>query len=262
MEGATYEDDIHRYKYKQDTKPFGMGDKVAAAPGYDEWLANEKARPMEDRQIGFGENALWWGGFAAAGHALRKPVGTAVGRALVKAGAAKAGEWLIKAAPPQGKLVGAVLAAAAMSIPDTLAGNAIRKTEWYRAREDQPIMRELAAMTVGGLAAGGAGKVGYKQGIGVLKGAAEKGAVTEAQLKTFFKDSTAENIMRVGAARRAEKAALKGMEGLLNNVAGKEEKKIWFDQIKADEESFLKKYNDDYSLESVIRWNGMHWMSS
>jgi hypothetical protein len=253
LEGASFEDDIHRYKYKQDTKPFAMGKNVAAAPGYDEWLANEKAKPMEDRQIGFAENAAWWTGAAAAGHALRKPVGEAIGRSLLKVGAEKAGTWMMRVAPPQGKLVGAVLAAAALSIPDTLASNAIRKTDWYRAREDQPIMRELAAMSVGGLVAGGAGMVGAKQGLGVLKAAAEKGAVSEATLKSFLKDTTAENIMRVGAARKAEKGALGEMERLLNNVASKDEKKIWFDKIAADEQNFMLKYGDDYAKESVIQ---------
>lgn len=253
IEGASFEDDVHRYKYKQDTTPFGMGDKVVAAPGYDEWLAKEKAKPMEDRQIGFGENVAWWTGIATAGHVLRKPVGEAIGRSLLKVGAEKAGQWMMRVAPPQGKLVGAVLTAAALSVPDTLASNAIRKTEWYRAREDMPIMRELAAMTVGGVVAGGVATVGAKQGMGALKIAAEKGAVTEAALKNFFKDSTAENIIRIGAARKAEKAALNDVENLLNNVAGKDEKKLWFERITADEESFLKKYNDDYAKESVIQ---------
>lgn len=80
LEGASFEDDIHRYKFKQDTAIFG-GENVAAAPGYDEWLQKEKARPIEDRLTGFGENTAMWAAGDAAFHMLRKPVGEAIGRA-------------------------------------------------------------------------------------------------------------------------------------------------------------------------------------
>lgn len=252
LKGATVEDDIHRHKYKSDTAIFGGGN-VATAPGYDQWLEKEKQRPIEDRLTGFGENAAIWGGFAAAGHVLRKPVGEAVGRALLKAGAEKAGQFLMRAAPPQGKLVGAVLAGAAMSIPDTLIGNAVRKTDWYKAREDEPIKRELAAVALGGLASAGAARGAAKQGMGALKLAAEKGAVTEATLKTFLKDSTAENIIAIGAARRSEKAALDQVENLLTNVAGKTERKAWFENLFEQEGSILKNYTDESALKGSIR---------
>jgi hypothetical protein len=252
LEGATVEDDIHRYKYKSDTAIFGGGN-VAAAPGYDQWLEKEKQKPIEDRLTGFGENAAIWGGFAAAGHVLRKPVGEAIGRALLKTGAEKAGQFLMRSAPPQGKLVGAVLAGVAMSIPDTLIGNAVRKTDWYKAREDEPIKRELAAVALGGLASAGAARGAAKQGMGALKLAAEKGAVTEAALKTFLKDSTAENIIAIGAARRAEKAALGDLENLLVNVAGKTERKAWFNNLFEQEGSILKNYTDEGALRGDIR---------
>lgn len=265
LEGASFEDDIHRYRYKEATKPFGMGKDVVAAPGYDEWLEREKARPMEDRQMGFGEMAAWNLGFVGAAHALKKPLANAAGKALLqtglKGGVATLGNFLTKVGPPQAKLAGAALTAVALAIPETLAWNAVTKSDWYRAREDQPIMRELAAMTVTGLVGGGAAKVGHKQVIGALKGGAEKGLVSEATLKTFLKDSTAEHIMQVGAARTAEKQALGKISAVFNKArASKEERKVWFDLLADSPNDFTKanmfgasKYTDEDALKGVIR---------
>jgi hypothetical protein len=261
LEGATYEDDIHRYKYKEDTARFGMGKEVAAAPGYEEWLAREKARPMEDRQIGFGEAALFNLGFMAAGRALKKPVSNAIGRALLKTGAEKAGQWLMRVAPPQGKLVGAALTAAALAIPETIGWNAVAKSDWYRAREDEPIKRELAALTISGLSGAAAYRTAGKQVLGAMKRGAEKGVVTEAMLKNFVADSTAENIMKVGAARRAEKKALDKISDVFNKAgASGEERKAWFERLAESENDFTRtgffgrsKYTDEDALKGVIR---------
>ena len=78
IEGATIEDDIHRHKYKSDTALFGGGN-VAAAPGYDEWLENEKAKPMEDRQIGFGTGIAANLALGLGARAAKKPVANFIG---------------------------------------------------------------------------------------------------------------------------------------------------------------------------------------
>lgn len=251
LPGQTYEDDIHRYKYKQDTALPGFGKNVAAAPGYDAWLANEKSKPKEDRSVGFGENMAMFAGTTAAFHVLKAPIANAAGSLAIKLGAEKAGEYLMSVAPPQGKLLGAVLTAAALSIPDTIVTNAVRDTDWYKAREDEPIKRELASMSAGLVTAAGVEKVGAKYGLGLLKDAAEKGAVSEAMLKNFFKDSTAENIMQVAAARRSEAVAKDGVNNLLNNVASDVEKKAWLDGLE-NREMLLKKQSDADALSGSI----------
>lgn len=270
LEGASFEDDIHRYRYKEATKPFGMGKDVVAAPGYDEWLAKEKARPMEDREMGFGEMAAWNLGLMGAGRVLKKPVSNALGRGLLATGVAgrvaTVGNFLTKVGPPQAKLVGAALAAVALAVPESLAWNAVAKSDWYRAREDQPIMRDLAAMTVTGLVGGGAAKVGGKQVLGALKGGAERGLVSEATLKTFLKDSTAEHVMQVGAARQAEKKALGKISDVFNKASATgEERKAWFEKLSHSDNDFTQtgrfgqtKYTDEDALKGVIQGKVSH----
>jgi hypothetical protein len=255
LEGATVEDDIHRYKFKRDTALFG-GKNVAAAPGYDEWLQREKEKPIEDRLTGYGEAAAWWAGGDAAFHVLKKPVGNAIGKALLATGVKGLqgiGGTLARVGPPQAKLLGTVLMAAAASVPATYLGNAVKKTDWYKAREDEPVKQALTGIGVELLTGVGAMRGIAKQGTGVLKMAAERGAVTEATMRKFMSDQSASNIMAVAAARKAEKKALGEMSNLLTNVASKGERKAWFDKLNADDANFMKKYTDDYAVESVIQ---------
>jgi hypothetical protein len=255
LEGAAIEDDIHRYKFKQDTALFGGGN-VAAAPGYDEWLQKEKEKPIEDRLTGYGEAAAWWAGGDAAFHVLKKPVANSIGKALLATGVKGLqgiGGTLARVGPPQAKLLGTVLMAAAASVPATYLGNAVKKTDWYKAREDEPVKQALTGIGVELLTGVGAMRGIAKQGPGVLKMAAERGAVTEATLKRFLADQSAENIIAVAAARKAEKKALTETSDLLTRVASKRERKAWYDKLFESDASVLKGYDDTKALGGVAR---------
>jgi len=255
LEGAPIEDDIHRYKFKNDTALFGGGN-VAAAPGYDEWLQKEKEKPIEDRLTGYGEAAAWWAGGDAAFHVLKKPVSNAIGKALLATGVKGLqgiGGTLARVGPPQAKLLGTVLMAAAASVPATYLGNAVKKTDWYKAREDEPVKQALTGIGVELLAGVGAMRGIAKQGPGVLKMAAEKGAVTEATMRKFMSDQSAENIITVATARKAEKKALTETSDLLTRVASKGERQAWYDKLFESDTSVLKGYDDTKALGGVAR---------
>jgi hypoxanthine phosphoribosyltransferase len=252
LEGATVEDDIHRYKYKSDTAIFGGGN-VAAAPGYDQWLENEKARPMEDRQIGFGTGIAANLAFGLGARALKKPVANFIGKSLLKVGVEGLGQTLTKVGPPQGKLVGAALMLAATAIPETMAYNAIAKTDWYRAREDEPVKRELAGIAASIVGGAAAYKVGAKTGASILKKAAEKELVSQSALNVFLKDQDAKAIIAIGKARREEKAARDVLSKTLETVPSDVERKAWFEALGQSEEQFFGKTTDAEFLKGKFR---------
>jgi len=252
LEGATIEDDIHRHKYKSDTALFGGGN-VAAAPGYDEWLQREKEKPIEDRQIGFGTGIAANLVLGLGARAAKKPVANFIGRSLLKVGVEGLGQTLIKVGPPQGKLLGAALAAAAMAIPETAAYNAVVKTDWYRAREDEPIKRELAGIAASVVGGSAAYKVGAKTGAAILKTAAEKELVSKSALSTFLKDQDAKAIIAIGKARREEKAARDVLSKTLETVPSDVERTAWFEALGKEEKQFFGKTTDEEFLKGKFR---------
>ncbi len=252
LEGATIEDDIHRYKYKSDTALFGGGN-VAAAPGYNEWLQKEKEKPIEDRQIGFGTGIAANLAFGLGARALKKPVANAIGKSLLKVGVEKLGQTLTKVGPPQGKLVGAALMLAATAIPETAAYNAVVKTNWYRAREDEPVKRELAGIAASIVGGSAAYRVGAKTGASILKTAAEKELVSKSALSTFLKDKDAKAIIAIGKARREEKVARETLSKTLETVPSDVERKAWFEALGKSEEQLFGKTTDTEFLKGKFR---------
>lgn len=191
-EGSSRLEQAYRYKWQADTSignllgVFGEDEDVKALPGYEEWLAREKEKPVESEYMHPATSAAIGSGFTAALIAGKRFLG-------------KAGMW---APHPVAKVAGAAL----MMVPEMAVWdfmvNILHKSEWGRARVGT-WRRAGADLLAGGVAIG----AGHKVVKTALRKAAEKGMLSEGAKNVFRHLPLAENAIRLGEANKAARIA-------------------------------------------------------
>jgi len=212
VEGQTFADDIHRAYLKDKTSIFGGG-KIAEPEGFEDWrqekiLKNRSGKEyVKDVAENIGENALF--NTAAVGVAQgARYAAPLVGKALARAGLEKTGEFLASVSPhPAGKLFGMALTGLALAVPQGVASDTLRNSEWYKAREDEPLKQmfsEIGVMV-------GADAAAFKLAKGTVKeavtNAVQSGQLTETALSKLTSKGNADAIVELAKARNAEKVA-------------------------------------------------------
>lgn len=207
-EGSSRFEQAYRHKWRADTSlgnlfgVFGRDKDVRALPGYEKYLEEQKAKPIDKWDTGPGEAALYGGGFTAA----------------LMLGSRVIGRTAMMAPIPGGRIVGAAL----MAIPEFMAFDAVHnvlaKTEWYRAREGT-YRKYGADLLAGGVVIGG----GYKAITLSLKKAAEKGVLSKVATDILKKSPTAKRAIEAGEAQRVAKAAVKDVDAAMKAGISKED---------------------------------------
>lgn len=255
--GQTLADDIHRHYYKTEVAglaPFGWGrGNTKPMEGFDEWVEAERAKPVEKRSVPAWEAALWGGG----GYTALKGAGKVLAKSGAK-GLSWAGKALTKTPWLPAKAAGYALTAIPWFMASDFLNNQARKTDWYRAREDQPIYRDaaLAAAEIG--FALPANVAGSKVAARTAARAVEKGIIGDAAVKMFAEKQTADRIMAVAKARKSEKVALDKLQDSLLYKATPEQKKSLYEHLNAVGRNFTHRYDVDSLLKGDIAAASRH----
>lgn len=229
VKGQSLRDDVYRYFYRRADSGLFPDKRLMPAPGYEEWVAEQRAKPIEERDIGFAAGAAYTAGGSAAMHLTGRAL-TGIG---VRGAAAGVAKFLTAQPILPGKLAGlAIYGGLAVTAGDAL-NNAIRKTDWYRSREDMPVARDVLALAPEiALDVMAGWPLARKAAQAVVVKAVERGVVSDGIVKAFHSKPSAEHIIELGKARRLEKVYLdKLQERLVSPAVDKFEKAALFKHL-------------------------------
>lgn len=236
--GASLQDDIHRYFYRKADSGLFPDKTLMPAPGYEEWVEAQRAKPIEEREIGFGAGA----GYAVGGTIAARGAGELLKRAGARGLLAGVARGLTAIPWVPSKLVGIALYGGLAATAGDALNNAIRKTDWYRSREDMPVARDLLALAPEiALDVGAGWPLARKATQAVFTKAVERGVVSDAAVKMFHSKPSAEHIIELGKARRLEKEALGALEErLVRGGVDKFEKAALFKHLQESGRDFTE----------------------